>query len=122
MHRTVTALYDTLAKAETARAALRAAHLGDDVDIRDQTRAGPLDAHGSDTWLKGLFGGHGDGHAYAEELRRGHFLLAARVDDLNEIRAAAILDAAEPVDLSRALVVWRAEGWSPQAQAHDELV
>jgi hypothetical protein len=121
MHRTVTALYDTMAKAETARAALRAAHLGDDVDIRDQGRAGPLDSHGFDNWLKGLFGGHADGHAYAEGLRRGHFLLAARVDDLNEIRAAAILDAAKPVDLTRAQIAWRAEGWSPQAEAHAEL-
>ena len=121
MHRTVTALYDTLAKAETARAALRAAHLGDDVDIRDQSGAGPLDAHGSDNWLKGVFGGHVDGHVYAEGLRRGHYLLAARVDDLNEIRAAAILDAAAPVDLTRAQIAWRADGWSPQAQAHDAL-
>ena len=31
--------------------------------------------------LKGFFGDHEDSHAYGEGLRRGHFLLTAKVDD-----------------------------------------
>ena len=133
MHRTVTALYETQAQAEAARDALVAAHLGDDVEIRDQThddtvsddRGDHADAgeghHGFGDWLKNLFGGHPDHHVYGEGLRRGHFLLAAKVDELNEIRAATILDNAGPVDLHKAETNWRNDGWSPQAEAHDEL-
>ena len=124
MHRTVTALYETQAQAEAARDALRAAHLGDDVEIRDQTgdAAAEEHHHGLTGWLKGLFGGHPDRHVYGEGLRRGHYLLAAKVDELNEIRAATILDNAGPVDLHQAETSWRNEGWTPQAEAHAESV
>jgi hypothetical protein len=125
MHRTVTALYDTLAQAEAARDALRAAHLGDDVDIRDQTHdadaTGDDHPHGITGWLKSLFGGHPARHVYGEGLRRGHVLLAAKVDELNEIRAATILDNAGPVDMRQAETSWRNEGWTPQSEAHAEL-
>jgi hypothetical protein len=119
MKRTVSALYETQAQAEQARDALRAAHLGDHVDIRDQSGAGAIGVEGHHdfvAWLGDLFGGHHDKHVYGEGIRRGHFLLAAKVDDLNEIRAAEILDAQAPVDLERVQDTWRGEGWRPPAR------
>ena len=117
MKRTVTALYETRAEAERVRDALQAAHLGGDVEIRDQ----PADTDATEShehrtfgeWLTGLFGGHHDRHLYAEGLRRGHVLLAAKVDDLNETRAAEIMDNAAPVNLGAAEQDWRQEGWNP---------
>jgi len=115
MNRTVTALYETQTQAEQARDALAAAHLGEHVTIHDRSAAGDHRDFGE--WLSGLFGKHEDRHVYGEGLRRGHFLLSAKVDDLNEIRAAEILDAAQPVDLSAAEKAWRGEGWTPAVDA-----
>jgi len=118
MHRTVTALYDTKAQAERARDALVAAKLGDHVTIRDRDDAGEHRNFGE--WLSHLFGHHEDKHVYGEGVRRGHVLLSAKVDDLNEIRAAEILDALEPVDLPAAEKAWRSEGWTPPAAPAQE--
>ncbi len=126
MTRTVTALYETKAQAESVRDALVAAHLGDHVEIRDQAEAdqakeskaeGGEGHHDIVKWLGDLFGGHKDSHVYGEGLRRGHILLTATVDDLNEIRAAEILDADAPVNLTHAEQSWRAEGWTPTLDA-----
>jgi hypothetical protein len=66
-------------------------------------------------WLSDVLGVEGLTHAFGEGLRRGHFLLTAKVDDLNETRAAEILDASGPVDLDKAQQAWRNEGWTPPA-------
>ena len=119
MKRTVTALYETQQQAERVRDALEAAHLTDDVDIHDQSadETGKFRPHHRTLgdWLSDLFGGHHDSHLYAEGLRRGHVLLTAKVDDLNEIRAAEIMDAEAPLDLGAAEETWRGEGWKPPA-------
>lgn len=115
MKRTVTALYETRAQADQVKAALVAANLGDDVDIRDESDKAESGSkhHDLGTWLHGLLGGHDDRHVYIEGVRRGHCMLSAKVDELNETRAAEILDASAPVDLERAQNTWRAEGWAP---------
>ena len=117
MKRTVTALYETREQAERVLSALQAANLGDDAEIRDQpddTAAAETHEHRTfGQWLSDLFGGHQDHHLYAEGLRRGHVLLAAKVDDLNETRAAEIMDQATPVNLGAAETEWRREGWNP---------
>ena len=116
MKRTVTALYETRREAEKARDALVAAHLctPEEVEIRDQADEEAKRHHrGLSGWLSDVFGGHHDHHLYAEGLRRGHVLLIAKVDDLNETRAAVIMDAAA-VDLAAADQTWRAEGWQPE--------
>lgn len=117
MKRTVTALYETQSQAERVGAALVAAKLTDEVDIHDQTAeaAGKFKPQHRTfgEWLSDLFGGHHDSHLYAEGLRRGHVLLTAKVDDLNETRAAEIMDAEAPLDLGDAEVNWRREGWQP---------
>jgi len=119
MKRTITALYNTMAEARTASDALEHAHLGAEVKIVDQTAA---DAHPERRdfveWLGGLFAGHEDKHAFEEGLRRGHFLLTAKVEELRETRAAEILGAANPLDLDEAQRTWRADGWEgPYAAA-----
>jgi hypothetical protein len=124
MNRTVTALYETRAQAERVQAALVAAHLGDHVDIREETyTAGGAAPEHRDfkTWLGDLLGGHHDSHVYIEGVRRGHFMLSAKVDELNETRAAEILDAAAPINLESAENTWRAEGWAPSDTPSDSI-
>ncbi len=118
MKRTVTALYETEAQAERVRDALKAAGLGEHVDIHNAQADEARGQGGLGGWLSGLFGGHHDSHLYAEGLRRGHVLLTAKVDELNETRAAEILDAEPSVDLAASEAKWREEGWSPDAQPH----
>ena len=115
MKSTVTALYETREDAERARDALNAAHLGAQVQLCDQT-ADEARRHKSGVagWMSDLFGGHRDHHLYAEGLRRGHFLVTAKVDDLNEARAAVIMDAAA-MNLSATVQTWQSEGWSSEA-------
>ncbi len=125
MKRTVTALYETRAQAEQVQAALVAAHLGDEVDIREESdtaRGGESEHRDFGTWLSSLLGGHNDRHVYIEGVRRGHFMLSAKVDELSETRAAEILDSAAPVDLESAQNTWRAEGWTSPAEAPDRGV
>ena len=125
MKRTVTALYETRAQAEQVQAALVAAHLGDDVDIREDSetaKEGEPQHRDFKTWLSDLMGGHHDQHVYIEGVRRGHFMLSAKVDELSETRAAEILDAAAPVDLESAQTNWRAEGWTSPAETVDRGV
>jgi len=119
MKRTVTALYETRQEAEKARDALIAAHIAkpDEVEIRDEACDEAKRHHrGLGGWLSDLFGGHHDHHFYAEGLRRGHVLLTAKVDDLNETRAAVIMETAA-IDLAAVEQDWRREGWAPPAPA-----
>jgi hypothetical protein len=119
MKRTVTALYETRQEAERARNALLAANLckKEDAEIRDQTDDdAKRHHHGLGGWLSDLFGGHHDHHLYTEGLRRGHILLIAKVDDLNETRAAELMDDAA-MDLVVAENTWRGEGWTPPESA-----
>lgn len=113
MKRVITALYETQAQADRVRDALKAAGLGGHVDIHDREADEAKVKGGLGGWLSNLIGGHQDSHLYAEGLRQGHVLLAATVDDLNETRAAEIMDAEPPVDLAAAEKTWRDEGWSP---------
>ena len=116
MKRTVTALYETRAQAEQVQAALVAAHLGADVDIRDESDTagdGKSEHRGFGAWLNHLLGDHHDRPVYIEGVRRGHFMLSAKVTELQETRAAEILDAETPLDLDNAQTIWRAEGWAP---------
>ncbi len=118
MTRTVTALYQDRADADAALSKLKAAGLGDNVDIHDQAAAADgssrRDGETFMDWLRNLFGGHDDVHTYAEGVRRGHFLLTAKVDDLRATEAAELLDATTAVNLADAQAGWRMEGWTGQ--------
>jgi hypothetical protein len=115
MKRTVTALYETVEEAERARDALKAQHLTGEVEIRDADHDDAKGHHkGLSGWLSDLFGGHHDHHLYTEGLHRGHVLLIAKVDDLNETRAAEIMDAAA-MNLGAAERKWGGDGWASEA-------
>ena len=53
-----------------------------------------------------------DRHTYSEGLRRGGYLLSARVSDELEAAAADILEGSEPIDLDHRRASWRQEGWA----------
>jgi len=95
MSRTITAMFDTRADAEAAKARLSASNFGaTHVDIVDQSSTG---ATGTATeggfWhsLKEMFVADDDRHAYGEGIRRGGFLLSAEVDERNADQAIAML-------------------------------
>jgi hypothetical protein len=114
MTRTLTALYQTREDAQAAADRLKAAGLGDHVDIHDQTDTKDASGNGEGFMgkLRAMFGGHHDQHTYAEGMRRGHVLLTAKVDDLRASRAGELLDATTAVDLGRAESTWKSEGWT----------
>ncbi len=114
MTRTLTALYQTRADADAAVAKLKAAGLGDHVDIHDRDDSGH-DSNGFLAKLRGMFGGHHDHHTYAEGVRRGHVLVTAKVPDLRETQAGELLDATTAVDLGQAESAWKSDGWTAPA-------
>ncbi|MEO7026622.1 MAG: hypothetical protein ABI056_03620 [Caulobacteraceae bacterium] len=112
MNRTVAALYENRDVAERVAAALKAEGLGNEVEIRDaEHEDAKRHPHGLGGWLSDLFGGHDDHHIYTEGLRRGQVLVVAKVDALNETRAASTMDAAA-VNLGAVQSKWQGEGWA----------
>ncbi len=115
--RTLTAMFDSRSEAEAARHRLATAGISnDDVTILDQgSIAGDVghDAQPSrGLWedFKALF--RDDEDSYAEGLRRGGYLLTARVDDAQVDSAIDILDDEGTVDLDQRAESWRSEGWT----------
>lgn len=112
--RTITALYDTKAAADAAKDRLTSVGVsGGDVDIHDQGSAGAGgEEKGFFTSLKNMFGDHDDAHAYSEGLRRGHFLLTAKVDEAKAATAIQALEMSGAVDFDRSQETWKQEGWT----------
>jgi uncharacterized protein (TIGR02271 family) len=119
--RTVTALYDTKGAAESARDDLVALGVpSGDVTIRGTEGGGPsATSTSAATEDKGFWGGLADlfapdedRHAYAEGVRRGGYLLTARVPDGLEDQAVDALERHDPVDLDQRAESWRQEGWT----------
>ena len=105
MSRTVTALYDSLAEAEAARARLTSSVNVESIDIIDQN---------SGSGLNDLYVSEEDRHAYGEGLRRGGYLLTAEVhkgEDADQI--IHLLEETAGVDLDARQEEWRSEGWAP---------
>ncbi len=122
MTRTIKVLYDTRADAELGREALKAAGLGDHVEILDKVSSDHTGEHVLEVLtdkLLALFGEKYEYEAYVEGLRRGHFLMIVKVGEFQETRAAEILDATRPgpINLDEAKTTWHAEGWRPAAAA-----
>jgi hypothetical protein len=112
---TVTALFETRADAERARDELSAAQVSDQIEIHDQASAeihGTQDHFDIVDWLGSLFSGHRDKHLYGEGIRRGHYLVTARIADVGEPRAIQILESAGALNLHDAHQDWRSDGWS----------
>lgn len=118
--RTITAIYDSEADARIARQQLMSNGLNDD-DVRIVSQNLSSSPVGSDSgyedkgmWesIKDFFVGEDDRPVYSEGLRRGGYLLTARVDDDRSDQAISVLEQTNAVDLDQRTEQWRNEGWS----------
>ena len=124
--RTITAIYDSEADARLAREHLVSSGLDDD-DVRIVSQNLSASAASSDAgaedkgvWesIKDFFVGDDDRPTYSEGLRRGGYLLTARVDDERSDQAISLLEQTNAVDLDERAQQWRAEGWSESESAY----
>jgi uncharacterized protein (TIGR02271 family) len=122
--RTVTALYESRAAAERARAQLMQLPLpADAVEIIEQDNslqdAAAAGHHGRGLWarIKDMFLPDEDREIYEEGIRRGGFLLYARAEDNDVDRVIAILDASGPIDIDERQKQWASEGWERNSVA-----
>jgi len=110
MSRTLTAMFDSRADAEAAKARLIASHVDTDhIRIVEQGAQGD---HGIWASLKSMFVADEDRHAYGEGIRRGAFLLTADVEEGEADGAVRILDEGNSVDLDKRTADWRGSGWT----------
>jgi uncharacterized protein (TIGR02271 family) len=119
MSSTITALFDTRAEAEAAKARLEAASFDtDNVHVHDQSSQGfRQDAYSTHqdrgVWgsIKNAFLPDEDRHTYEEGIRRGGALLTADVHDDKVDDAVRILEEANSVDIDDRSRQWRESGW-----------
>ncbi|HEX8381954.1 MAG TPA: YsnF/AvaK domain-containing protein [Sphingomonas sp.] len=120
MSRTLTALFDSRADAEAAKARLEAASIDiSKVHVHDQASTGYSESSAYSThenrgfWsnLKGAFLPDEDRHTYEEGIKRGGALLTAEVDEDNADEAVRILESANTIDLDDRTSSWRQSGW-----------
>lgn len=110
--RIISALYDSRAEADRASSELRSLGLSSgDINIHEQDATSSGRHEGFFETLKELFGAE-DSHAYAEGVRRGHYLLTARVPDSYADQAIAVLERSSAVDFDSRQEEWRASGWT----------
>lgn len=121
--RTITAIYDSESEARQARAQL-VDHGVDDDDVRIVSHNLRSTAVSGETdkgvWesIKDFFIGDDDRPVYSEGLRRGGYLLTARVDDDHSDEAISLLEQTNAVDLEQRAEQWRAEGWTGEEDAY----
>ncbi|HEX8480811.1 MAG TPA: YsnF/AvaK domain-containing protein [Allosphingosinicella sp.] len=116
-------MFDSRSQAEAARERLTQSRIdADDVRIVDQSSSAPSgtgsgveSGEGQSLWsaIKSAFIPPEDSHSYEEGMRRGGYLLCARVDEDCADEAIRILDESDSVDLEERENNWRSEGWSP---------
>ncbi len=118
--RTLTAMYDTRGAAESARNDLVALGIPSaNVTIRGTESGSSTSSTSSATEDKGFldkladfFFPEEDQHTYAEGIRRGGYLLSARVPDGLEGQATDVLERYDPVDVDERAESWRQSGWA----------
>ena len=123
MTQTITALFDTKADAEAAKARLAQSNVdAGHVSIHDKTSSGYKDSGYSTTNEPGMWGSiknaflpDEDRHTYEEGVRRGGFLLTADVDDSNVDAAVKVLEEANTVDIDDRSQQWKSSGWNYDA-------
>jgi uncharacterized protein (TIGR02271 family) len=119
MSSTITALFDTRAEAEAAKARLESASFDTDhVHVHDKSSQGfRQDAYSTHqdrgVWdsIKNAFLPDEDRHTYEEGMRRGGALLTADVHDDKIDDAVRILEEANSVDIDDRSRQWRESGW-----------
>lgn len=117
--RTITAIYDSEGDARQARDQLVTSGLDDD-DVRivghnlsSSAVTGDNDADkGKWESIKDFFVGDDDRPAYSEGMRRGGYLLTARVEGEQGDAVIAVLEQTSAIDLDARTEQWRAEGWT----------
>jgi uncharacterized protein (TIGR02271 family) len=119
--RTITAIYDSATDANQARQRLVQTGLAED-DVRIVSQNLTRSDVSSDTsnddksmWesIKDFFVGDDDDRSvYSEGVRRGGYLLTARVDDRYSDEALTQLEQSNAVDLDARAEQWRTEGWT----------
>ncbi|MFL6620029.1 MAG: DUF2382 domain-containing protein [Povalibacter sp.] len=126
--RTITAIYDSESDARRAREQLVSRGLDDD-DVRivgQNLSSERISSDGGDDdkgfWesIKDFFVGDDDRPTYSEGLRRGGYLLTARVDDERSDEAISLLEQTNAVDLDERAEQWRAEGWTGADHAYSD--
>ena len=125
MTQTITALFDTRADADAAKARLTQSNVdAGHISIHDKTSSGFKDGGYSTTHEPGIWGSiknaflpDEDRHTYEEGVRRGGFLLTADVDDTNVDAAVKVLEEADTVDIDDRSQQWRSSGWDYDASA-----
>jgi uncharacterized protein (TIGR02271 family) len=135
MTRTITALYDSRDDAERARSQLTAAGIEPSaVQITaEDTNAGGAASSTSQSGsghasgehrgflagIKEFFMPDEDRHAYGEAVRRGSYLLSARVPEGQADHVCQILEDSGAIDFDERQQQWRAEGWSGGVAGYD---
>jgi hypothetical protein len=118
MTRTITAVYDK--EAEALRACEQLVGSGvstNDVRIVSQTLSrSDVDAAEKSIWesLADFLIVDADRALYDESLRRGGYLVTARVEDEVSDQVISILDRTNPIDLEERSRQWQDEGWAPE--------
>jgi uncharacterized protein (TIGR02271 family) len=125
MSRTITAMFDSRSEADAARQRLEQSSIdANRIRIIDQSGSGAISG-GADATTAGSSSGQGgfwdtlkdmfmpdeDRHAYGEGIHRGHFMLAAEVDEHQADQACQILEGSSSVDFDRRTDEWREQGW-----------
>ncbi len=142
MSRTITSMFDSRSEAEAAKTRLIQSNIdAENVQITDQSSSGSGESgssaghmqgttHGQGFWasLKEAFMTDEDRHGYEEGIRRGGYLLCARVDESRADEAIRLLEESASVDFDERQQQWRNEGWAgytesrqPQQQAMPEM-
>jgi uncharacterized protein (TIGR02271 family) len=119
MSSTITAMFDSRADAEAAKARLLSANVdAEHVHVHDKSSSGYREQGYSThqdrgVWdsIKNAFLPDEDRHTYEEGLRRGGVLLTADVDDDRVDEAVRVLDEAGSIDVDERAGQWRSSGW-----------
>lgn len=116
-NRTVSAFYESRASADSHRRQLEALGIpSSDISIvegRDESEPSrTYEEKGFFESIGDFIMGEEDRHVYNEGLRRGGYLLTARVGSDHYDQALAALDTDEAVDMDARSESWRSEGWS----------
>jgi uncharacterized protein (TIGR02271 family) len=124
--RSITAFFDSAADAQLARTRLMEAGVtSDSIRILDRSgdgTAAPAGGERRGIWeaIRDFFMPDDDDRmVYEEGLRRGGWLLVARVTDANADRAISVLNECKPIDLDQRATQWQQEGWSGRSRAAD---
>jgi stress response protein YsnF len=122
MSRTITAMFDSQSKAEDAAQQLRTS-VGADPRIIDKTSgsSGSGSGEGRSFWdeLKDLFVADEDRPSYEEGVRRGSFLLCAKVPEEQADRACSVLESSGAIDLDKHESQLRSQGFAGGAGARE---